>query len=125
MNVFAANKEVIVSRGELVEVGGSFRIPEILKAGGARLVEVGATNKTWLEDYETAITSDTAMFLKVHTSNYKIEGFTHSVPEKELINLGQKWKLPVVKDLGSGTFCTGAALGLPAEPTIADSIKKG
>jgi L-seryl-tRNA(Ser) seleniumtransferase len=125
MNALAANKEVIVSRGELVEVGGSFRIPEILKAGGVRLVEVGTTNKTWLKDYESAITLDTVMLLKVHTSNYKIEGFTHSVPEKELIDLGQKWKIPVVKDLGSGTFYDGATLGLPVEPTIAESIKMG
>ncbi len=125
MNTFAANKEVIVSRGELVEVGGSFRIPEILKAGGARLVEVGTTNKTWLKDYESAIGSDSAMLLKVHTSNYKIEGFTHVVPERELIELGQKWRIPVVEDLGSGTFYDGVTLGLPAEPTIAASIKVG
>ncbi|MHB8124341.1 MAG: L-seryl-tRNA(Sec) selenium transferase [Desulfitobacteriaceae bacterium] len=125
MNTFASHKEVIVSRGELVEVGGSFRIPEILKAGGARLVEVGTTNKTWLKDYESAIGSDTAMLLKVHTSNYRIEGFTHTVPERELINLGQKWKIPVVEDLGSGTFYDGMILGLPAEPTIAASIKVG
>ena len=125
MNTFAANKEVIVSRGELVEVGGSFRIPEILKAGGARLVEVGTTNKTWLKDYELAIGTDTAMLLKVHTSNYKIEGFTHSVSESELIELGQNCKIPVIEDLGSGTFYDGVTLGLPAEPTIAASIKVG
>ncbi len=125
MNTFAANKEVVVSRGELVEVGGSFRIPEILKAGGAKLVEVGTTNKTWLKDYKSAIGSDTAMLLKVHTSNYRIEGFTHTVPERELIMLGQSRGIPVVEDLGSGTFYDGESLGLPNEPTIAASIKVG
>ena len=125
MNTFALNQEVIVSRGELVEVGGSFRIPEILKAGGARLVEVGTTNKTWLKDYETAIGAATAMLLKVHTSNYRIEGFTHTISERELIELGQKREVLVVEDLGSGTFNDGSKLGLPIEPTISASIRAG
>lgn len=125
MNTFAQGKEVIVSRGELVEVGGSFRIPEVLKAGGARLVEVGATNKTWLKDYESAIGPETALLLKVHTSNYRIEGFTHSVSGAELVELGEKCGLPVMEDLGSGSFYDGASLGFPLEPTIQQTVKAG
>ncbi|HWQ88348.1 MAG TPA: L-seryl-tRNA(Sec) selenium transferase [Desulfitobacteriaceae bacterium] len=125
MNTLAAQREVLVSRGELVEVGGSFRMPGIIEAGGAKLVEVGTTNKTWLKDYETAISPESALLLKVHTSNYIIEGFTQSVSGKELVKLGQEWQIPVVEDLGSGTFYDGVNLGLPAEPTIGDSIKTG
>jgi len=125
MNTFAQGKEVIVSRGELVEVGGSFRIPEVLKAGGAKLVEVGATNKTWLRDYEAAIGPDTAILLKVHTSNYRVEGFTHSVSGAELVELGDKLGLPVMEDLGSGSFFDGTSLGFPLEPTIEHTVKAG
>lgn len=125
MNTFAQGKEVIVSRGELVEVGGSFRIPEVLKAGGAKLVEVGSTNKTWLRDYESAIGPETALLLKVHTSNYRMEGFTHSVTGAELVELGEKRSLPVMEDLGSGSFFDGASLGFPIEPTIKQTIKAG
>ena len=125
MSTLAAGREVIVSRGELVEVGGSFRIPEVLKAGGARLIEVGSTNKTWLRDYEQAIGPETALLLKVHTSNYRIEGFTHAVSAQELVELGAKAGLPVVEDLGSGSFLDGLALGFPPEPTIAQSVKAG
>ena len=125
MNTFAQGKEVIVSRGELVEVGGSFRIPEVLKAGGAKLVEVGSTNKTWLRDYESAIGQETALLLKVHTSNYRVEGFTHSVSGAELVELGEKRGLPVMEDLGSGSFFDGASLGFPIEPTIKQTIKAG
>lgn len=125
MNTFAQGKEVIVSRGELVEVGGSFRIPEVLKAGGAELVEVGSTNKTWLRDYESAIGSETALLLKVHTSNYRVEGFTHSVSGTELVELGEKHGLPVMEDLGSGSFFDGASLGFPIEPTIKQTVKAG
>jgi len=125
MNTFAQGKEVVVSRGELVEVGGSFRIPEVLKAGGAKLVEVGATNKTWLRDYEAAIGEDTALLLKVHTSNYRIEGFTHAVAGSELAELGQKKGLPVIEDLGSGSFLDGTDLGFPLEPTIQQTVKAG
>lgn len=125
MSTFAAGKEVIVSRGELVEVGGSFRIPEVLRAGGANLIEVGSTNKTWLQDYERAIGTETALLLKVHTSNYRIEGFTHSVSVPELVELGEKTGLPVVEDLGSGSFLDGVELGFPPEPTIAQSVKAG
>lgn len=125
VNTFARNKEVIVSRGELVEIGGSFRIPEVLKAGGAQLVEVGTTNKTWLKDYEAAVTENTAMILKVHNSNYRIEGFTHQVTAAELAELGVKKGIPVIEDLGSGSFDDGSTLGLPAEPTIEQSVGAG
>ena len=125
MNTLAQGKEVIVSRGELVEVGGSFRIPEVLKAGGARLVEVGTTNKTWLKDYAAAITPETALLLKVHTSNYRIEGFTHSVAARDLAELGAQAGLPVVEDLGSGSIFDGAELGLPPEPTLRQSVAAG
>ncbi|ODA42487.1 L-seryl-tRNA(Sec) selenium transferase [Desulfosporosinus sp. BG] len=125
MNTFAQGKEVIVSRGELVEVGGSFRIPEVLKAGGAKLIEVGATNKTWLRDYEAAIGPETALILKVHTSNYRVEGFTHSVSGTELVKLGEKRGLPVMEDLGSGSFLDGSSLGFPIEPTIEQTVKAG
>lgn len=125
MNTFAQGREVVVSRGELVEVGGSFRIPEVLKAGGARLVEVGSTNKTWLRDYEQAITPDTALLLKVHTSNYRIEGFTHSVSGQELCELGERSGIPVVEDLGSGSFLDGSSLGFQPEPTIRQAVKAG
>jgi len=125
MNTFAQGKDVIVSRGELVEVGGSFRIPEVLIAGGAKLVEVGSTNKTWLRDYEAAIGPDTALLLKVHTSNYRVEGFTHSVSGAELVELGDKKDLPVMEDLGSGSFFDGTNLGFPLEPTIGQAVKAG
>lgn len=125
MNTLAQGKEVIVSRGELVEVGGSFRIPEVLKAGGARLVEVGSTNKTWLKDYENALGPETALLLKVHTSNYRIEGFTHAVDGNELVKLGEGAGVPVVEDLGSGSFLDGTELGLPPEPTIAQLVTAG
>ncbi|KJS47209.1 MAG: selenocysteine synthase [Peptococcaceae bacterium BRH_c23] len=125
MNTFAQGKEVIVSRGELVEVGGSFRIPEVLKAGGAKLVEVGSTNKTWLRDYESVIGPETALLLKVHTSNYRVEGFTHAVSGAELVELGEKHGLAVMEDLGSGSFFDGASLGFPIEPTIKQTVKAG
>jgi len=125
MNTFAQGKEVIVSRGELVEVGGSFRIPDVLKAGGAKLIEVGTTNKTWLRDYEAAIGPETAVLLKVHTSNYRVEGFTNSVSGAELVELGKTRCLPVMEDLGSGSFFDGTNLGFPSEPTIQQTVKVG
>jgi len=125
MNTLANGKEVIVSRGELVEIGGSFRIPEVIKAGGARLVEVGTTNRTWPDDYLEAVSDDTAMYLKVHTSNYRIEGFEHSVSSKELVQLGKDLHIPVVEDLGSGSLTDGTEYGLPQEPTIREAVKSG
>lgn len=125
LNTFAAGKEVIVSRGELVEIGGSFRIPEVMAAGGARLVEVGTTNKTYLSDYQSAISDDTAALLKVHTSNYHIVGFTASVAPRDLVSLGQEYGLPVIEDLGSGVFMDLTRFNLPPEPRVQDSVSAG
>lgn len=125
LNSLAAGREVIVSRGELVEIGGSFRIPEVLKLGGVRLVEVGTTNRTHLKDYREAITENTGLILKVHTSNYRITGFTSSVQREKLVQLGREKGLPVVEDLGSGTLLNLSVYGLRDEPLIADVIKAG
>ncbi len=125
LNTLAFNREVPVSRGELVEIGGSFRIPEIMSRSGCQLVEVGATNRTHLSDYEQAINDNTAILLKVHTSNYEIRGFTHSVSEAGLSLLAAKTKLPLVTDLGSGTLINLEQFGLPHEPTAAEAIASG
>ena len=125
LNTFAAGKGVIVSRGELVEIGGSFRIPEVMSASGARLVEVGTTNKTYRRDYEAAITAETAALLKVHTSNYNILGFTASVSAAELAALGKARGILAIEDLGSGVFLDLTRYGLPAEPRGQDSIAAG
>ena len=122
---FAAGKEVIVSRGELVEIGGAFRIPDIMKQAGCTLVEVGTTNRTHLKDYRQAITENTAFLMKVHTSNYHIEGFTSSVSEAELVELGKEFGLPVISDLGSGSLTDMQALGLPAEPMVQEKVAAG
>ncbi len=125
LSALAKDKEVIISRGELIEIGGSFRIPEVMSQSGAILREVGTTNKTHLKDYESAINENTALFLKVHTSNYRIVGFTESVDLKELVELGKKYNIPVVEDLGSGCFIDLTKFGLPDEPLVQDEIKKG
>ena len=125
LNTLANNREVPVSRGELVEIGGSFRIPEVMQGSGCQLVEIGATNRTHLKDYAAAIGENTALLLKVHTSNYRIEGFTDSVSEPDLAELALQHKLPLVVDLGSGSLIDFAALGLPQEPTAAESIANG
>ncbi len=125
LSTMAKGGEAIVSRGELVEVGGSFRIPSIMALSGAELVEVGSTNKTHLKDYKDAITEDTNVLMKVHTSNYRIMGFTESVSIEELVNLGKKYKLPVIEDLGSGVFIDLSKYGLSYEPTVLDSIRQG
>lgn len=125
LSALAGGGEVIVSRGELVEIGGSFRIPEIIESCGARLKEVGATNKTHLGDYEKAIGPDTRALMKVHTSNYRIVGFTASVSREELVALGQARGLPVIEDLGSGSLCELSAFGIQDEPTVQDSIRAG
>lgn len=117
--------ETIVSRGELVEVGGSFRIPSIMELSGAKLVEVGSTNKTHLKDYEEYITENTRALMKVHTSNYKILGFTDSVDIDELSILGKKYNIPVIEDLGSGVLIDLSKYGFSYEPTVQDSIQKG
>lgn len=125
LSTLSENKEVIVSRGELVEVGGSFRIPSIMKLSGAKLVEVGATNKTHLSDYEESITDETSALMKVHTSNYKILGFTENVEIKDLKRLGEKYNLPIIEDLGSGVFIDLSKYGLSYEPMVVDSLKNG
>ncbi|MEG2246703.1 MAG: L-seryl-tRNA(Sec) selenium transferase [Peptostreptococcaceae bacterium] len=125
LSTMAKGGEAIVSRGELVEVGGSFRIPSIMALSGAELVEIGSTNKTHLKDYEEAITENTKVLMKVHTSNYRILGFTQSIEVDELCELGKKHDLPVIEDLGSGVFLDVSKYGLSYEPTVLDSIRKG
>ncbi|MDF2547083.1 MAG: L-seryl-tRNA(Sec) selenium transferase [Anaerosolibacter sp.] len=125
LSTMAKNKEVIVSRGQLVEIGGSFRVPEVMEQSGAFLREVGSTNKTHLFDYERAITEDTGALLKVHTSNYKILGFTEEVTLKELVGLGRKHSIPVIEDIGSGTFIDFSKYGLVKEPTVQESVDAG
>ncbi|MBW3625052.1 MAG: L-seryl-tRNA(Sec) selenium transferase [Armatimonadetes bacterium] len=125
LTAFAAGREVIVSRGQLVEIGGSFRIPEIIQSGGARLVEVGTTNRTRLEDYRKALTPDTALLLKVHPSNYRVVGFTETVASEELVTLGREHGIPVMEDLGSGALADLAARGVGQEPQVSESIRAG
>ena len=125
LSTMAKDKEVIVSRGELIEIGGSFRIPDVMERSGARLVDVGATNKTHLADYENAIGEETAALLKVHTSNYRIMGFTSSVDSKDLYSLKEKYKLPLIEDLGSGVLIDLEKYGMEHEPTVQDSLNKG
>jgi L-seryl-tRNA(Ser) seleniumtransferase len=125
LNTLAAGKEVIISRGQLVEIGGSFRMPEIMAASGALLREVGTTNKTYLKDYEKAITSETAVLLKVHPSNFRITGFTHEVPLAEMVDLGRRYNLRVVEDLGSGCLVDLSQYGLEREPTVQETLKAG
>jgi len=121
----AREREVIVSRGQLVEIGGSFRVSEIMKESGAILQEVGTTNKTHLRDYEQAINEQTALLLKVHTSNFAVTGFTHSVSLEELVQLGQKHEIPVYEDLGSGVLYDLRKHGIGSEPVIQESIEQG
>ncbi len=125
LNTLAKNKEVIVSRGELVQIGGGFRIPEILEQSGAHLREVGTTNQTFIEDYEKAINDDTALILKVHQSNFNMNGFVHQAEIKELKKLGKRYNLPLIVDLGSGTFLNTEDFGLKHEPTVQENIRAG
>ena len=125
LDTFAKGKEVIVSRGELVEIGGSFRIPAVMQSSGAILREVGTTNKTHLSDYENALCGNTALFLKVHQSNYKVIGFTEEVPVEQLVKLGREFKIPVVDDLGSGCMISLKKYGIHDEPTVQDVISSG
>lgn len=125
LSALAKGKEVVVSRGELIEIGGSFRIPDVMEQSGAILREVGTTNKTHLRDYERAINENTALLMKVHTSNYKILGFTASVSTKELVELGKKYGIPVYEDLGSGSFIDVRKLGLSYEPTVQEVLSAG
>jgi L-seryl-tRNA(Ser) seleniumtransferase len=121
----AARKEAIVSRGQLVEIGGSFRIPDVMRQSGARMVEVGATNKTHLRDYEQAITPKTGLLLKVHSSNFRVVGFTEEVSTEDLVALGRRHGVPVFEDQGSGVLIDLRPYGLPDEPTVRSAIEAG
>jgi len=125
LNTIAKDKQVVVSRGELVEIGGSFRVPDVMSKSGCILKEVGTTNRTHLRDYENAVSDNTGLFLKVHASNYTIEGFTASVALKDLAALGHEKNIPVMEDLGSGTLIDFSKYGLPPEPTVSDSVLSG
>ena len=124
INTLADDSEVICSRGQIVEIGGSFRISEIIEKGGAILKEVGATNRTHIDDYESAITNKTKMLLWVHTSNYILKGYTKEVPLEEIVKLGKKYNIAVLADLGSGTFLSLDKFGVPSEKPLIEIVKK-
>ena len=125
LNTFGENKEVIVSRGEQVEIGGSFRIPDVIKKAGCNLVEVGTTNRTHLKDYQDAISQKTGLLLVAHTSNYIVKGFTKSVEIEDLVLLAKKKRIPLIIDLGSGALADLQKLGLPSEPIVQFYMKAG
>src|SRR5208283_1089120 len=125
LSALAKGKEVIVSRGELVEIGGSFRIPDVMSSSGAILKEVGTTNKTHFDDYERAINENTALLMKVHQSNFKMTGFTQSVRVEELVVLGKKHTIPVMFDLGSGCLVDLKSLKIQYEPAVQDIVQAG
>ncbi|MEE4357336.1 MAG: L-seryl-tRNA(Sec) selenium transferase [Desulfococcaceae bacterium] len=125
LDTFSRGKEAIVSRGELVEIGGSFRIPDVMAKSGALLKEVGTTNRTHIRDYASAVGENTGLLLKVHMSNYSIVGFTASVSLEKLVALGKECGIPVMEDLGSGTLIDFSPFGMQREPTVQDSVKAG
>jgi L-seryl-tRNA(Ser) seleniumtransferase len=125
LNTFAQGREVIVSRGELIEIGGSFRLPDVMSASGARLVEVGTTNRTYLKDYQKAVNAETAMLFRSHTSNYQVVGFTHRPSLEELVRLGRRKKLLTVEDLGSGLLHDFGSQDLADEPTLRWAVRSG
>lgn len=125
INTIARNLDVIISRGQLVEIGGSFRLPDIIRQSGARLVEVGTTNRTRIADYEDAVTNDTGLLLRCHPSNYRISGFAEETSLEELVELGSRSWVPVMDDLGSGAFVDLAPYGLDHEPTVQESVRAG
>lgn len=125
LSTMAKGREVVVSRGQLVEIGGSFRVPDVMEQSGAVLVEVGTTNKTHLSDYEMAVNENTAALMKVHTSNYRILGFTSEVESEEMVGLGRRLGLPVIEDLGSGMLIELTEFGLPYEPTVQQAVRAG
>ena len=125
LDTISRGREVIISRGELVEIGGSFRIPDVMAKSGSVLKEVGTTNRTHKKDYENAVNDNTALLLKVHRSNYSVIGFTSEVSLKELVLLGSRHSRPVMEDLGSGTFIDFSKYGLVKEPTVQESVAAG
>jgi L-seryl-tRNA(Ser) seleniumtransferase len=125
LDTLARGREVVVSRGQLVEIGGSFRVPDVMRKSGARMVEVGTTNKTHLRDYEQVIGPDTALLLKVHKSNFQVVGFTEDVPMKDLAGLGKRYGVPVMEDLGSGSLVDFSKYGLVREPTVQETLAQG
>ncbi len=125
LNSLAYRKEVIVSRGELIEIGGSFRLPDVMKKSGAKMIEVGTTNRTHLRDYENAVNPKTGAILLAHTSNYRVEGFTTKPPESDIVELAYKNNIPVIMDLGSGALIPTGSMGLPEEPLVSDTVTAG
>jgi L-seryl-tRNA(Ser) seleniumtransferase len=125
LSALAADREVVVSRGEAVEIGGGFRVPDVLRQSGSILVDVGTTNRTYARDYEDAITENTAALLKVHASNFRVEGFTASVEAQELVELGERYGIPVLHDVGSGCLLPTERYGLAHEPLPQESIEAG